>query len=90
MRFSGVTNRFGPLPAVASEHMRRHPGRRRVPPKTPVFICHFHFLRDLAKTLMTADYAKIRDHLARADLSLLAKGVRKYQFAITHPGFGHL
>ena len=30
---------------------------------TPVFICHFHFLRDLGKDLMAGDYAVIRNRL---------------------------
>jgi len=32
-------------------------------PHTAVFICHFHFLRDLGKDLMAGDYAVIRDRL---------------------------
>jgi hypothetical protein len=29
----------------------------------PVYICHFHFLRDLGKDLLGADYAAVRDRL---------------------------
>jgi hypothetical protein len=29
----------------------------------PVFLCHFHFLRDLGKDLLGADYAVVRDRL---------------------------
>jgi len=46
----------------------------------PVFICHFHFLRDLGKDLMAEDYAQIRERLARhgpkAELKRLARELR--------------
>lgn len=50
----------------------------------PVFICHFHFLRDLGKDLMAEDYALIRRRLAlhgpKAELKRLARELR----ACTH------
>ncbi|MFW5803588.1 MAG: transposase, partial [Verrucomicrobiota bacterium] len=61
-----VTKRFGPPLAVSCDMSA---GIRvavaEVLPKTPVFICHFHFLRDLGRDLMDPDYAKIRAGLAR-------------------------
>jgi hypothetical protein len=48
--------------------------------EVPVFICHFHFLRDLGKDLMAEDYALVRRRLARhgpkAELKRLAREFR--------------
>ena len=46
----------------------------------PVFICHFHFLRDLGKDLMADDYAvirqRLRHHGPKADLQRLRRELR--------------
>lgn len=65
----GVVDRFGPPLAVASDMSAGiRTAVAEVLPNIPVFICHFHFLRDLGKDLMGADYAEIRDRLARHGL----------------------
>jgi len=46
----------------------------------PIFICHFHFLRDLGKDLMADDYAVIRERLShhgpKAELKRLRRELR--------------
>jgi hypothetical protein len=46
-------------------------------PRTPVFICHFHFLRDLGKDLMGQDYdtirKRLRHHGVKAELRRLQR-----------------
>jgi hypothetical protein len=48
--------------------------------RVPVFICHFHFLRDLGKDLMAEDYTLIRERLAhhgpKAELRRLSRQLR--------------
>jgi hypothetical protein len=48
----------------------------------PVFICHFHFLRDLGKDLMAEDYALVRRRLAlhgpKAELKRLERELREH------------
>jgi len=47
----------------------------------PIFICHFHFLRDLGKDLMADDYAVIRERLShhgpKAELKRLHRELRE-------------
>ncbi|MCP4700431.1 MAG: transposase, partial [Gammaproteobacteria bacterium] len=54
---------------------------REVFPKTPDYICHFHFLKDIGKDLFGCDYAAIRRHLkthaVRSHLRKAAKSLRK-------------
>jgi len=49
--------------------------------KVPVFICHFHFLRDLGKDLMGCDYAmlraRLRHHGPKAELRRLQEQLRE-------------
>lgn len=51
----------------------------KVFPGKPDFICHFHFLRDIGKDLMEAEYKKIRDrlkkHKIRGTLRQMAKNL---------------
>ena len=59
-----LVERFGPPIAVSSDMSAGIlAAAAEVLPHTPVFICHFHFLRDLGKDLMAEDYAVIRDRL---------------------------
>ena len=44
---------------------------------TPVFICHFHFLRDLGKDLMAEDYAVIRNRLRHHGLKAELKRMQR-------------
>ncbi|MDQ1250766.1 MAG: Transposase [Actinomycetota bacterium] len=52
---------------------------------TPVFICHFHFLRDLGKDLLAPDYATVRDRLRhhgpKAELKRLQRELREVMHA---------
>lgn len=51
-------------------------------PEVPVFLCHFHFLRDVGKDLMQEDYKLIRDRLAKhgpmAKLARLRRDLAPY------------
>ena len=40
-------------------------------PKRPHYICHFHFLRDIGKDLLGADYSQIRNRLKTHAISTL-------------------
>lgn len=48
---------------------------------TPVFICHFHFLRDLGKDLLAEPYAMVRERLRhhgpKAELRRMQRGLRE-------------
>lgn len=50
-------------------------------PKTPDYICHFHFLKDIGKDLFGHDYSTIRRHLKthaiRNHLRYTAKGLKQ-------------
>ena len=50
-------------------------------PGVPVFICHFHFLRDLGKDLMEREYAtlrtRLRHHGPKAELRRLQEQLRE-------------
>lgn len=52
----------------------------RVFPGVPIFICHFHFLRDLGKDLLKNDYelllSEMRDFGMKSTLSKLARDLR--------------
>ena len=52
-----------------------------LPEGMPVFICHFHFLRDLGKDLMAEPYATVRERLRhhgpKAELRRLQRGLRE-------------
>jgi hypothetical protein len=56
---------------------------------TPVFICHFHFLRDLGKDLMGQDYDTIRKRLrlhgVKAELRRLQRELRDVVSAHAEP-----
>ena len=74
----GVVDRFGPPLAVASDMSAGiRTAVAEVLPNTPLFICHFHFLRDLGKDLMAVDYAQIRDRLARHGLKEHLERIRR-------------
>ena len=53
---------------------------KRVFPGIPVFICHFHYLRDLGKDLLKNDYdvllSTMREHNVKSTLSKLARELR--------------
>ena len=53
---------------------------RRVFPNVPIFICHFHFLRDLGKDLFKNDYegllSTMRDFSVKSVLSRMARDLR--------------
>jgi hypothetical protein len=53
---------------------------QRVFPGIPVFICHFHYLRDLGKDLLKNDYdlllSTMRDYDVKTTLSKLARDLR--------------
>jgi hypothetical protein len=53
---------------------------KRVFPGVPVFICHFHYLRDLGKDLLKNDYdllvSTMRDYDVKTTLSKLARDLR--------------
>ena len=60
----GLLGRFGPPVAVSCDMSRGILAAvAEVLGDTPVFICHFHFLRDAGRDLMTEDYAVIRTRL---------------------------
>mgnify|MGYP001600005089 FL=1 len=54
---------------------------KKVFPDIKVFICHFHFLRDIGKDLFEAEYLKIKNHLKtykiRTSLRMQAKVLGK-------------
>lgn len=55
---------------------------KEVFPDTPDFICHFHFLRDIGKDLLDAEYRQIRNrlqkHKIRGVLRQKAKALEKH------------
>ena len=76
-----VAERFGPPVAVSCDMSAGIlAAAAEVLPHTPVFICHFHFLRDLGKDLMAEDYAVIRDRLrhhgVKAELRRMQRELR--------------
>ena len=46
---------------------------KQVFPKTPHYICHFHFLRDTGKDLLQPDYKEIREYLRAHGISALLR-----------------
>jgi hypothetical protein len=59
-----VSERFGPPAAVSCDMSRGFLAALESElPGVPVYLCHFHFLRDLGKDLLGADYAVVRDRL---------------------------
>ena len=78
-----VVERFG-VPLAVSCDMSKGilKAVAEVLPKTvPLFICHFHFLRDLGKDLLAEPYATVRDRLRhhgpKAGLRRLQRGLRE-------------
>jgi hypothetical protein len=78
-----VVQRFG-VPLAVSCDMSKGilKAVAEVLPKTvPVFICHFHFLRDLGKDLLAEPYATVRERLRhhgpKAELRRIQRGLRE-------------
>jgi len=62
---SDLVARYGPPAAVSCDRSKGILGALASElPGVPVFLCHFHFLRDLGKDLMEEDYRAIREGLA--------------------------
>ena len=58
--------RYGPPAAVSCDRSKGILGAVESElAGVPVFLCHFHFLRDLGKNLMEEDYRTVREGLAR-------------------------
>jgi hypothetical protein len=65
-----IKRRFGvPVAAVHDMGQGIVAAVRRVFPGVPDFICHFHFLRDIGKDLLEADYDAIRQRLRKHGLT---------------------
>ena len=65
-----IRKRFGnPLAAVHDMGVGILAAIKEVFPKTPDFICHFHFLRDVGKDLIEKDYDAIRKRLRQHGIS---------------------
>lgn len=65
-----IKRRFG-VPAAAVHDMGRGilAAVQKVFPGVPDFVCHFHFLRDVGKDLLEADYEAIRQRLRQHGLT---------------------
>lgn len=65
-----IKRRFG-VPAAAVHDMGHGilAAVQKVFPGVPDFVCHFHFLRDLGKDLLEADYDAIRQRLRKHGLT---------------------
>ena len=73
-----VVERFGPPIALSCDMSAGIlAAAAEVLPDTPLFICHFHFLRDLGKDLMAEDYALIRDRLRHHGLKAELKRMQR-------------
>ena len=78
----GIHERFGEPVAVSCDMARGNLAAvaDRLP-DVPVFICHFHFLRDLGKDLMDRDYTvlrrRLRHHGPKAELRRLQQELRE-------------
>ncbi len=77
-----LVKRFGPPVAVSCDMSKGILAAvGEVLDGTPVFICHFHFLRDLGKDLMEPDYAtirkRLRHHGPKAGLRRLQRELRE-------------
>lgn len=76
-----VVERFGPPIAVSCDMSAGIlAAAAQVLPHTPLFVCHFHFLRDLGKDLMAEDYAvirnRLRNHGLKAELRRMQRELR--------------
>ena len=82
-----LSARYG-LPAAISCDMSRGilAAAAAVLPDVPVFICHFHFLRDIGRDLMQEHYqiirGRLRHHGVKAELKRLQRAVR--DSTVTH------
>ena len=77
-----IRERFGEPIAVSCDMARGNLAALAARlPAVPVFVCHFHFLRDLGKDLMGRDYAtlraRLRHHGPKAELRRLQGQLRE-------------
>lgn len=72
-----IVDRYGPPLAVACDMaMAIRSALRDILPNVPVYICHFHFLRDAGKDLINDDYRKF---VARFDSHQISKKLRRLE-----------